>query len=66
MPKTPDIIEYLTAALGHMLNLIEDHVDEDLSPREQQLFDEAAELYSQMKESPSVQTAVKKGVRRAS
>ncbi len=35
--------------------LIEDHVDEELSPCEQQLFDKA-EPYGQMKDPLSVQT----------
>ncbi len=67
MTMTPQqAIHKLTAALGQMLTLFEDHLNEELTAREQQVFDQAAELYAQMKDSATVQPGVKKGVRRAS
>ncbi len=65
MTQAQTILE-LKNALGNMLTLIEDRVDEELTPREQKLFDEAAELYAQVNSPAIVQTAAKKGVRRAS
>ena len=66
MTMTPaQTISRLTLALGQMLTLIEDHVDEELAPHEQQLFDDAAELYAQVNNPASVQAALKKGARKA-
>ena len=57
---TDPAIQKLINALGEMLTLIEDRVDTELSAREQESFDQAAELYAEMKDRP-----VKKTVRRA-
>ena len=55
MTKTPlEIIENLKAALGQMLTSIEDRVDVELTAQEQRRFDEAAELYAQMKDAPAI------------